>query len=321
MSAKRRKIFERLAVNRPNRYLKDKTGWRCPPGEAAAAALGFSGYKVVLSRDINPIFFRNLKYLDGYDQADISHSKAEEIRAIIESRPGRTLTELLAEGVDHDDLMTVLAKGMIHGNLRGKPLVDQDEARFYPDLESVHFYERAFDEKPQRQDLWMYIHPLLEFSWDGKRCVVADHSNGLIKVLPEGRKGLVLTEDQFMQLVDEGTIVLDPAEESESNGDRAREEAALERFNSAGKKAKRRALRKQEEVESPETYKGKKHCVKTLYNWRKAREKALEDYGNENLGYLPHPRGRTVGLIFTPGEPDPEDKQGILTREISPPAP
>lgn len=49
-----------LAVSHPGRYQWDGAGgWRCPPGEAAAAQLGLS-YVVRSSTALQPTYMRNL---------------------------------------------------------------------------------------------------------------------------------------------------------------------------------------------------------------------------------------------------------------------
>ncbi len=91
-----------LAERYPNRYVRQGNGWRCPPGEAVASALGL-GYRVRSDADINPVLVRNLRFLERYardfDPADSVVDAA--LAGVVAGDPGITVTDLLlaAEGL------------------------------------------------------------------------------------------------------------------------------------------------------------------------------------------------------------------------------
>jgi len=56
----------KLSQEKPNRYVRlDDGRWRCPPGEAYAAAFG-SFYRLRSSEELNPLLVRNLVFLGDY---------------------------------------------------------------------------------------------------------------------------------------------------------------------------------------------------------------------------------------------------------------
>jgi putative transposase len=58
--------LEPLTERMPNRYQRDpRGGWRCPPGEAAAAAMGLT-YRVRISSEYHPHYIQNLKFLQDF---------------------------------------------------------------------------------------------------------------------------------------------------------------------------------------------------------------------------------------------------------------
>src|SRR5216683_1192462 len=58
--------LDKLAVRMPERYQRETSGgWRCPPGEAAAQALGLS-YRVRTSNEYHAFYIQNLKFLQDF---------------------------------------------------------------------------------------------------------------------------------------------------------------------------------------------------------------------------------------------------------------
>jgi putative transposase len=60
----------RLAEEKPNRYVRGEDGrWRCPPGVTYAKQFGLE-YHVRSSAELDPIFQRNLVFLEDYYRGD-----------------------------------------------------------------------------------------------------------------------------------------------------------------------------------------------------------------------------------------------------------
>src|SRR5260370_14372027 len=58
--------LDKLAVRMTERYQReDSGGWRCPPGEATAQALGLS-HHVRTSNEYHPFYIQNLKFLQDF---------------------------------------------------------------------------------------------------------------------------------------------------------------------------------------------------------------------------------------------------------------
>src|SRR6266568_9445958 len=80
------------------RYVRDEQEqWRCPPGEAVAAPLGFY-YRVRSSAEIHEVFQRNLRFLSYYlreDSLQVSDHAQREILPLIQQDPGIRLSVLL----------------------------------------------------------------------------------------------------------------------------------------------------------------------------------------------------------------------------------
>src|SRR6266702_3980232 len=91
------KLIE-LAESMPNRYQRDEQGhWHCPPGESYAARYGLS-YKVCSSAELNPIYVRNLNFLEDYlRDPDLQVDKAalKLMRELFAEEPVMTLKTLL----------------------------------------------------------------------------------------------------------------------------------------------------------------------------------------------------------------------------------
>jgi len=63
---KKASSLEKLVETMPGRYQRQASGgWRCPPGERAAQALGLS-YRVRTSAEYHPLYIENLKFLQDF---------------------------------------------------------------------------------------------------------------------------------------------------------------------------------------------------------------------------------------------------------------
>jgi putative transposase len=92
-----------LSTRMPERYQRDPAGgWRCPPGEQAAAALGLS-YRVHTSNEYHPCYIQNLKFLQDFWTHPYSLSQQTESQVIsaVAASPGVSVASLLEA---HPDL-------------------------------------------------------------------------------------------------------------------------------------------------------------------------------------------------------------------------
>src|SRR3989440_1504248 len=94
--------LEQLTTRMPERYQREASGgWRCPPGEAAAADLGLA-YRVRASSEYHPCYIQNLKFLQDFwihpyalpKQAEsrvldtVATSPGISVEALLEAQPG-----------------------------------------------------------------------------------------------------------------------------------------------------------------------------------------------------------------------------------------
>ena len=87
-----------LALTQPGRYQpNEQGGWRCPPGEVAARALGLS-YRVRSAAEFHPTVIRNLIFLEDYwYECVVAEEIASPILARVRATPGVRLSTLLRE--------------------------------------------------------------------------------------------------------------------------------------------------------------------------------------------------------------------------------
>jgi len=125
-----------LALTQPGRYQQTaQGGWQCPPGEAAARALGLT-YRVRSAAELHPTLIRNLIFLEDYWYEGVV---AEEIAALILKRvratPGVRLSTLLHEvpAISVDAVFALLARNQLYVDLSAALLVEQPHVQLYPD--------------------------------------------------------------------------------------------------------------------------------------------------------------------------------------------
>ncbi len=125
-----------LTLIQPGRYQQNEQGgWRCPPGEAAARALGLT-YRVRSAAELHPTVIRNLILLEDYWYECVV---AEEIAALILARvratPGVRLSTLLraTSTVSVDAVFALLARNLLYADLAAALLVEQPHVQLYPD--------------------------------------------------------------------------------------------------------------------------------------------------------------------------------------------
>jgi hypothetical protein len=121
--------MEELATKMPNRYVQQlKGGWRCPPGEVAAATYGFY-YQVRTSAEFSATYQRNVAILEDYlmpDGTRADETTRQQIVAMVTVQPGVTLATLQSYFTS-DDLLATIANSDIYTNLEGAPLVNAEQ--------------------------------------------------------------------------------------------------------------------------------------------------------------------------------------------------
>jgi putative transposase len=146
VECKTERELRQTAIDRPEVFSQDVNGqWRCPPGEKAAAELGFK-FKVISEADLPPTRIRNLKLLLDYISAGRSHLRSEQNALIVNLFRSTTrlsieqVMEQLRDKVTSDDIYRAIGTGQIACDLDGEALVDQERFYLYRDTQSCDAY-------------------------------------------------------------------------------------------------------------------------------------------------------------------------------------
>lgn len=137
--------LEQEAEKHPSRYILDTEGrWHDLAGEAYAAPHGLD-FRLLTSRDIEPITLRNTSFLSEYLQHNCpepSEAAAEEIQSFLEAEPGMFLADLLEHltGATSDDVFTLIAREHIYVDLAVVPLAEPTYVRCFRDCRQAELH-------------------------------------------------------------------------------------------------------------------------------------------------------------------------------------
>lgn len=129
--------LQRLAHQQPHRYVLDQDGsWRCPPGEAYAAALGLT-YRVRSSDQICWNAQANCLYLEDYFRHANNLTVADAVRAAllaaVDAQPGISLANLRATvtSATADDLHALIVRGDLYVDLNTHRVAEAERTPVY----------------------------------------------------------------------------------------------------------------------------------------------------------------------------------------------
>jgi len=203
--------FERAESNR---YVRDEQGqWRCPPGEAVAAPLGFY-YRVRSSAEIHEVFQRNLRFLSYYlreESPQVSDHAQEEVLALVKQEPGITLRTLLdqIQVATSDDIYTLLAQDALYVDLYASPLAEPARVHVWIAEETARAWSVALGEhSPPGMSLphTILIEPGAPVVWDGRRCTIVYQGQTTTTLLTEDQRPVELSNSHFQSLVAAGKL-------------------------------------------------------------------------------------------------------------------
>jgi putative transposase len=179
VECKTEKELRQTTIDRPEIFTKDANEqWRCPPGEAAAAELGFK-FKVISEADFPPIRIRNLKLLMDYISSGKNHLRTEPNALIVNLfRDNTRLTiaqilRQLRDKVTSDDIYRAIGTGQIACDLDHEALVDHERFYLYRDTGSCEAYSAAgravATAKPWLAASVSDLSTGKELDWDGRK--------------------------------------------------------------------------------------------------------------------------------------------------------
>jgi transposase InsO family protein len=131
-------VFLRLAVEKPNRFVRHTDGsWKCPPGEAVASEHGFT-YRLFSSVELNEVLIRNLQYLEDYKRGhpvSVPDDCFNSIRQTVIKQPGTTLNELREKfsACPPDYFNALIARRDLFVDLKRDPLMIPSRVRVFSD--------------------------------------------------------------------------------------------------------------------------------------------------------------------------------------------
>lgn len=152
--------LDKLTVRMPERYQRTATGgWRCPPGEAAAQALGLS-YRLRSSAEYHPLYIQNLKFLQDFwtHPFHVEAQQEAQVLKALSAYPGVSVTALLDAhgGLPVDVVWAMLTEQRIFTDLSACDLMNWDQVCLYRLAEEV---EQAKPAHKQAENVrWLSSH-------------------------------------------------------------------------------------------------------------------------------------------------------------------
>jgi putative transposase len=189
--------LEQLTTRMPERYQREASGgWRCPPGEAAASALGLT-YRVRTSSEYHPCYIQNLKFLQDFwtHPFSLSPQAESQVRDAIAVYPGISVAALLEAHPDLviDVVWAMLTTQSIFADLTATSLMNWEHVFLYASASDV---EAAKQPKEGTRPLSSIASPLLI---DG-RLWEAEMQETRVLLRPEVGAPFILPLEQFHQM-------------------------------------------------------------------------------------------------------------------------
>ena len=136
----------KLAAEAPSRYVADgDAGWRCPPGEAAAARYGL-GYRVWTPAGVSPALIDNARFLEaewGSSSRAFPEDDVERVIERVRAKPGVLLEELVPDVGDPDLVYWCIFHRRVHVDLAAHFLSQPDRVRIFIDASAAAAWSAA----------------------------------------------------------------------------------------------------------------------------------------------------------------------------------
>ena len=136
----------KLAADAPSRYVADgEGGWRCPPGEAAAARYGL-GYRVWTPAGVSPALIDNARFLEaewGRSTQSFADADVERVVDAVVGVPGIQLEELVHRIDDAALVYWCIYHRRVHVDLVAHFLSQPDRVRVFADAPAAAAWSAA----------------------------------------------------------------------------------------------------------------------------------------------------------------------------------
>ena len=208
----------RKSKSQPWLYQRLGDQWICPPGRAAAAALGMQHW-VWTERTFTPVGIKNHLMLEDYlmpGSDEFAASDEPVLRALLghlHSHPQTTIAQAraaLGGQISIDQLYRAVAFGAVAIDFDHDSLADFERCMLYRDFDTLQAF-RSCHSSRKIQSGWMAasqltLHPGAELTWDGVHWKLLNLGNHQVDISAAGRFQS-LPRDVFEGLVRDATIV------------------------------------------------------------------------------------------------------------------
>ena len=281
-----------LAESMPNRYQRDEQGyWHCPPGEEYAARYDLT-YSVRSSSTLNPMYVRNLNFLEDYlrdPHLQVDEPALKVMRDLFAEEPVMTLKALL-EHVEAQHIYSARLLKQLYMDLNAAPLADSEYVHIFRDEEVGRAY-LILSESPYRPPGLsleaMKIGIGQGVVWDGRAWTIYNHGDTSIVMRSERDDWVEIKREEFHALISQGKIT-QPIQKGHAHigGVTDEELAILAKANTQDYREgneRHRLLQRYRAGETPEQV-GTPY--RTLRDWDAKYEDAKRKYGHGYIGLL-----------------------------------
>jgi len=207
----------RLADRSPQRYRRNAAGgWECPPGERAAAEHGLR-YRLRSSAELDPVYQRNLRFLEDYLRADrpgVAAAVTRAVVALVAREPGLPLADLLdqvGQGGDAsaDDVYVLIASGQLAVDWRAVPLAEPERVRVFADHGLARAAGGLIGASSRLADgapAGLLVAVGSPVVWDGRGWTIVNVGETTTVLLAATGTLVELPSDQFAALVHQGKL-------------------------------------------------------------------------------------------------------------------
>lgn len=272
------------------RYVPDGNGgWRCPPGEEAAAQYGL-GFKVRSSAETNWILVRNLEFLSDYLGQDCPQPSQADYEAILghfgDERWMRLQDLLEKEGVAADMVFALVATGRLFVDIEQELLAEPAFTQVCKDVLSAKVYRErrpVLERQLPVSTSSIILASGTRILWDGQPWRILNVGGADVYLEDEGKAISTLSLDAFQSLVAKGVISGVPGEADQKHAlaDQIMRKAAPVDLEKAISRAE--ALKAGTAAGIP---------ARTLRYWRKRSIEGELAYGNRFAGLIPRVSAR-----------------------------
>jgi putative transposase len=303
--------LEELALAQPQRYQRAEDGtWRCPPGEAAAGALGLA-YRVRSSAELSPTLIQNLAFLEDYwlVPAHVPPEIRTRVQERVQREPGITLDLLLAQEVPlrAQHIYALLASEQIYVDLTAAPLVPHWGVSLFPDQATAEaqvslrvstgrgrWGGAPFAPRPPT----LVVNT--RFLWDEQPWTLVNLGEQTTTLLPDTGQPMQLPSAFFLRLVEAGTITLPMSSEHATTPPEV--QARMAAASPADIREANRRFRLVQAYLQRAVPLYEDVALRTLRRWAQQFHEAQASLGSGYLGLLPRTARRGNRLPKAPEE-------------------